>query len=159
MLEQSTTPEAERAAKIELQQKINAAVMSGSGWDGIPPEMRKQADTPWFQSLLTFQPARVIRDVRQPLLLVHGVLDQQVPVSHVDRLADLARKEGRSRSIEVVTVRGMNHLLVQATTGHAGEYGSLPDRTVSKDVTNAVSTWLAKTFKAIENYAGSPRAA
>jgi hypothetical protein len=82
---------------------------------------------------------------------VHGVLDQQVPVSHVDRLADLARKEGRSRSIEVVTVRGVNHLLVPATTGHASEYGSLSDRTVSNDVINTVSAWLTKTFKAVTN--------
>ena len=125
--------------------------MSGAGWDGIPPDVRKQADTPWFQSLLTFQPARVIRDVRQPLLLVHGVLDQQVPVSHVDRLVDVARKEGRSRSLEVVTVRGVNHLLVPATTGHISEYGSLPDRAVSKDVIDTVSAWLTKTFKAVTN--------
>ena len=151
VLEQSSTPEAERAAKVELQQKINAAVVSGSGWDGIPPDMRKQADTPWFQSLLTFQPARVIRDVRQPLLLVHGTLDQQVPVSHVERLSDLARKEGRSRSVEVVTVRGVNHLLVPATTGHASEYGSLSDRTVSKDVIDTLTAWLTKTFKAVTN--------
>lgn len=141
---------ADREAKIELQQRINAAVVSGKGWEGIPDEVRKQADTPWFQSLLTFDPARIIRDVRQPLLLVHGTLDQQVPVAHVDRLADVGRK-GRSRSIEVVTVRGVNHLLVPATTGHTSEYGSLPDRTVSKDVTNTVSAWLAKTFKAVEN--------
>ncbi|HEY6360125.1 MAG TPA: hypothetical protein VIX63_03435, partial [Vicinamibacterales bacterium] len=60
-------------------------------------------------------------------------------------------RKGRSRSIEVVTVRGVNHLLVPATTGHTSEYGSLPDRTVSKDVTNTVSAWLAKTFKAVEN--------
>ena len=41
--------------------------------------MRKQADTPWFQSFLTFDPAKTIRDVRQPMLLVHGELDKQVP--------------------------------------------------------------------------------
>jgi pimeloyl-ACP methyl ester carboxylesterase len=150
VLEQANTPEAERAAKVELQQKINAAVISGRGWEEIPGDLRKQADTPWFQSLLTFEPARVIRGVRQPLLLVHGDLDRQVPVAHVDRLADLARKEGRSRAIEVVTVRGVNHLLVPATTGHISEYGSLQDRNVSKDVSTTVTAWLTKTLPAVQ---------
>jgi pimeloyl-ACP methyl ester carboxylesterase len=140
---------ADREDKIKLQQQINAAVISGKGWEGVPENVRKQADTPWFQSLLTYDPARVIGNVRQPLLLVHGALDQQVPVAHVDRLAELARKEGRSRSVEVVTVRGVNHLLVPAITGHVSEYGTLEDRTVSKDVTMAVASWLQKTFAAI----------
>jgi dipeptidyl aminopeptidase/acylaminoacyl peptidase len=151
VLEQSNTPESDRAAKIELQQKINAAVISGRGWEGIPENVRKQADTPWFQSLLTFDPVRVIRNVRQPLLIVHGDLDRQVPVAHLDRLADLARKEGRSRAVEAVSVRGVNHLLVPATTGHISEYGTLADRNVSKDVSGAITAWLTKTFQAVRN--------
>ena len=151
LLDQSNAPEEERKAKIELQQKINAAVMSGRGWEEIAPEVRKQADTPWFQSLLTFDPARAVRNVRQPLLLVHGELDRQVPVAHLERLADLARKESRSPSVEVVTVRGVNHLLVPAFTGHVSEYGTLEDRNVSKDVSTAVTSWLAKTFQAVRN--------
>jgi len=144
-LDQAQVSEAERQAKVDLQKKIHDAVISGSGWEGIPPELRRQADTPWFQSVLTFDPARVISDVRQPILILHGELDRQVPVSHADRLAEFARK-GRSRSVEVVTVRGVNHLLVPAATGEVSEYGTLPDRTVSRDVTAAIAGWLAKTF-------------
>jgi pimeloyl-ACP methyl ester carboxylesterase len=149
VLDQSNA--ADRDEKIALQQKINAAVIAGKGWEGIAPEVRKQADTPWFQSLLTFDPARVIRNVRQPLLFVHGELDRQVPIAHLERLSGLARKESRSRDVEVVTVRGINHLLVPATTGHISEYGTLQDRNVSKDVTGAITAWLAKTFKAVRN--------
>ena len=145
-LAQGNVPEAERTERIALQQRINAAVVSGRGWEGVSPEVRKQADTPWFQSLLTYDPARVLNDVRQPVLLVHGDVDQQVPVSHVDRLAQLAQR--RSRAVDVVTVRGVNHLLVPATTGHVAEYPSLRDRSLSQDVLNAVTAWLAKTFKA-----------
>ena len=131
-------------------QQIQAAVVSGKGWEGVPREERRAADTPWFQSLLTYDPARVLRDVRQPLLFVHGELDKQVPVSHADRLADLARKQSDSKSVEVVVVRGVNHLLVPALTGEVSEYASLPDRNVSKDVRGAVSAWLTKTFAAVK---------
>jgi dipeptidyl aminopeptidase/acylaminoacyl peptidase len=87
--------------------------------------------------------------VRQPLLFVHGEIDREIPVAHTERLSALAQKESDSKSIEAVIVRGVNHLLVPAVTGEASEYGTLPDRTVSKDVTMAVTNWLTKTFAAI----------
>jgi pimeloyl-ACP methyl ester carboxylesterase len=114
-LDQMKVPDAERQAKVELQKKIHQAVITGEGWEGIPPELRKQADSAWFRSLLVFDPAKVVQDIRQPLLILHPELDRQVDVSHADKLAELAKK-GRSRSVEVVTVRGVNHLLVPATT-------------------------------------------
>jgi fermentation-respiration switch protein FrsA (DUF1100 family) len=107
------------------------------------------ADTPWFQSFLNFDPARVIEDVRQPMLFLHGELDDEVPVAHVDRLGELARKESRSRSVAVVTVRGINHLLVPATSGQISEYASLKDRNIGADVTSAIREWLAKTFQSV----------
>jgi uncharacterized protein len=147
-LDQMKVPDAERQQKVELQKKIHAAVTTDRGWDDIPPELRKQADSPWFRSLLLFDPAEVIEDVRQPLLIVQPELDRQVPVAHADKLAELAKK-GRSPSVEVMIVRGVNHLLVPATTGEMSEYGTLTDRNVSKDVLNTIVGWLQKTFTAI----------
>lgn len=146
-LEAMKVPDAERQAKIDLQKRILSAVVTGKGWDDIPPDVRKQADTPWFQSLLTFDPAKVIDNVDQPILILHGELDRQVPVSHAEQLAKMAEK-GDSRAVELVTVIGVNHLLVPALTGEVSEYGSLPDRNVSPHVTKAIADWLTKTFRA-----------
>jgi pimeloyl-ACP methyl ester carboxylesterase len=148
-LDRLNLPPAERQEKIELQAKIHSAVITGRGWEGLPVETRRQADTPWFQSLLMFNPAKVVEDVRQPVLFIHGALDKQVPATHADRIADLTRKESKSKSVSVVTVRGVNHLLVPAVTGEVEEYGTLPSRAVSSDVTMAVSDWLTRTFQAI----------
>jgi dienelactone hydrolase len=148
-LEQLKLPIEERDKRIALQQQIHSAVLTGKGWETVPPQLRREADTPWFQSLLTFDPAKVLEDVRQPMLFVHGALDRQVPVEHAERLSDLARKESKSKSVEVVVVRGVNHVLVPATTGEVSEYGTLTDRNVSKDVTMAVTAWLNKTFASI----------
>ena len=145
-LDQLKASPAERAQKIELQKRIQAAVLSGKGWEGVPPDLRKQVDTPWTQSVLSFNPASVIEDVRQPMLFVHAELDRQIPVSHVERLVDLARKESKSKSVEVVTIRGVNHLLVPAVTGEPDEYASLSDLNVSKDVTGAIDAWLTRTL-------------
>lgn len=140
---------AERDKRIALQKQIQTAVLTGRGWEAVPPEIRKQADTPWFQSLLAFNPSKVLEDVRQPLLFVHGEVDRQVPVAHADRLAALAREESDSKSVEVVIVRGVNHLLVPAATGEISEYATLAERSVSPDVTSSVTGWLTRTFAAI----------
>jgi pimeloyl-ACP methyl ester carboxylesterase len=146
-LERSTRPEADKQAALALQKQIQDAVMTGKGWEGVPPELRRQAETAWFHSFLMFDPARIMRDVEQPLLIVHGQLDGQVAPSNADGLEQLARSRRRG-SVEVVRVPGVNHLLVPAKTGELDEYGTLPDRTVSAAVTSALATWLQKSLPA-----------
>jgi dipeptidyl aminopeptidase/acylaminoacyl peptidase len=147
-LDASTLPPAEREKRLALQRQVQQAVLTGKGWDNVPPAVRRDADTPWFQSLLTYDPVKVVGNVRQPLLVVHGEIDREIPVAHADRLATLARDKSKSKSIDIVIVRGVNHLLVPAVTGATSEYGTLTDRHVSKDVTKAVTDWLTKTLPA-----------
>ena len=149
-LERSTLSPQDRASRVALQKQIHSAVLSGKGWDGVPANLRKEADTPWMQSLLQFDPAQTLEDVRQPILFVHGALDHEVEPANAERLAEIARKESKSKSVELVVVRGVNHLLTPAYTGEVDEYAKLDDRTVSKDVTEAVNTWLARTFAAVK---------
>ena len=148
-LNQLSLPAAERAKKIALQKQIQSAVMTGKGWESIPANERRDADTPWFHSYLMFDPAKTVSDLKQPILIVHGALDKEIPPAHADRLTDFARKSD-SKSVEVVVIRGINHLLIPAFTGDLGEYPSLTDRNVSKDVSGAVGAWLTKTFAAIK---------
>ena len=44
-------------------------------------------------------------------------------------------------------VRGVNHLLVPATTGEADEYPNLKDKRVSADVSTAIVSWLQTTAR------------
>ena len=146
VLERMDIPPAERVAKIELQSRINAAVMSGRGWRRChrSTEAGGHALVP---ELSDVRPRQSHQDVRQPVLFIHGELDAEVPVSHLDRLGELAQKEGRSRSVAVVAVRGVNHLLTPAVTGDVAEYASLTNRNVSSDVTKAIAEWLTKAFQ------------
>ena len=84
--------------------------------------------------------------VRQPLLIVQGELDTQVEPQNADRLEALARARKNAPPSEVVKVPGVNHLLVPATTGEVDEYGTLKDKQVSRQVTDAIVTWLKKTL-------------
>jgi hypothetical protein len=155
-LDRITAPEAEKQAKIELQKRIQQAAIKGTGWDGVPKEMRRLADTPWFQSYLLFDPARVMKKVRQPILIVHGEIDRQVPPHHANRLEALARerKSPAGSAVEAVKVPAVNHLLVAATTGEVDEYVALKDKTVSPQVVSAITEWLQK---ALPGSAAPPR--
>lgn len=140
----------ERRKREALQKQIIAAVQSNKGLTDLPPDIRRQADTVWFQSVLNFSPARVLKDVRQPLLILHGGVDHEVPPADADRLAQIAQKESDSPSVELLIVKGVNHLIVPAVTGEVKEYGALTDRTVSADVVSGIAGWLTRTFAAIK---------
>jgi len=139
------TPE-EKQAKVDAQKKIHEAVMTGKGLELLPPDVRRSVDNAEFQSLLMSDPAKLVQDVRQPLLVVQGELDTQVEPGNADKLEALARKRKNAPPVEVVRVPGINHLLVPATTGEADEYGTLKDKQVSQVVTQAIVTWLKKTL-------------
>ena len=139
------TPE-EKQAKVEAQKKIHDAVITGKGLELLPPDVRRTVDTAEFQSLLTSDPAKLVASVRQPLLIVQGGLDTQIEPQNADRLEALARARKNAPPVDVVKVPTVNHLLVPATTGEADEYGTLKDKQVSQQVTEALVTWLKKTL-------------
>lgn len=149
-LSRSTRPEAEKQATLDLQKRIQTAVITGQGWDGIPPQLRKQAEIPWFASFLTFDPAKPMSDIRQPMLILQGELDMQVASTNADRLEQLAKGRKRQSPVQVVKVPGVNHLLVNAKTGEVDEYAVLPDRTISPTISTAVADWLTKTFQGVK---------
>jgi hypothetical protein len=148
MLDRSKISDADRQAKIALQKKIQQAVITGTGWDDVPAALRKQVDNPEFQSLLMFDPAKAMPDVRQPILVVQGELDTQVEPSNADRLEALARKRKNAPPVQVVKVPGVNHLLVPAATGEVDEYASLSGKPLSPAVTSAIVSWLQHTLGA-----------
>lgn len=134
--------DAEREAKIDLQERIQTAVLSGVGWEGIPPEYRKVADTQWFRSFLQYDPAEVMADVKQPILILQGDLDKQVFPHHADKLAELARAREREARVEIVHLPGVNHLLVPATTGEVSEYPTLKSKTVVPEVAERIAAFV-----------------
>jgi len=143
-LDRTTRSAAEKQATIDRQEKIQQAVLTGTGWEQLAA-YRKQADTPWFQSFLAFDPAKVMRNIRQPVLIVQGELDTQVAPANAGRLEALAGQRKNRPAAQVVTVREVNHLLAPATTGEADEYPNLKDKRVSAEVSEAIVSWLQTT--------------
>lgn len=137
------TPEAERASKVELQKKILDAAMTGNGLEELPPDIRARVDSPWYRSLLLFDPAEVMPEIKQPVLVVHGEFDKQVPPRHAKLLIDLASARKKAPPATLMLLPGLNHLLLRAKTGDIGEYASLQSQRISPDVARVIADWLA----------------
>jgi pimeloyl-ACP methyl ester carboxylesterase len=144
-----TESEASKKAKVDLELRVIAAVIKGTGWEGVPPEVRRQAETPWFRSWLLFDPAQAMRKINQPVLILQGALDTQIPPSQADRLETLGRlrKKLPPAATRKIVVAGVNHLLVPATTGEVEEYATLSGTTVSPAVTSALTEWLREVLQ------------
>jgi pimeloyl-ACP methyl ester carboxylesterase len=137
------TPDPERASKVELQKKILDAVMTGKGVEELPPDIRARVDSPWYRSLLLFDPAQVMPRIRQPVLIVHGELDRQIPRHHAQRLSELASARKKAAPARVAVIPKLNHLLVASVTGDVVEHASLQEKRISVEVARTIAEWLA----------------
>lgn len=143
-LAKTTLPEADKQTRVDLQRRIHAAVLSGSGWDEVPANMRAAADTAWFRSFLTFDPAKVLNKARQPVLVIHGELDKQIPVHHADGLVQIANSRKRMRTTELRRLEGVNHILSQAVTGDVEEYSTLASKQVVPEIGDIFAAWVGQ---------------
>ena len=137
----------QRRERIELQTRIHRAVLGNGGWDGIPDDLRRQADTPLFRSFLAFDPTDEVRRVRQPLLLIQGALDRLVPPYHAQRLESVARlRERRESTVELATLDGVNHVLL--ATGAEEPNASPGSPEISPRVAEILIDWIERTLPA-----------
>jgi pimeloyl-ACP methyl ester carboxylesterase len=141
-LARSNEPEAATQAKLALQQRvINAVINGGAAWDGIPDDVRRQAETAWFKSWLVFDPATLMKKVDQPVLIVAPSLDADFPADQADRLEALARQRKKSATQKVV-VPGVDHALVSTTADAEMDARNPADRSISPVVGSAMARWL-----------------
>ena len=123
-------------------------MITGKGWDTLPPDIRRRVDTPLYRSFLMFDPAQIIVRVRQPMLIIQPALDREIPTHHGQQLAQLGRSRQRAKSTDFVQLPGVNHLLARAATGDVAEYGTLPERSVSPEAILEMTSWLSKALPA-----------
>jgi fermentation-respiration switch protein FrsA (DUF1100 family) len=147
-LDHSSLSEADKQARVDLQKRIHDAVITGKGWESLPPQVRRQVDTPEYQSILTFDPLSVMPQVRQPILVVQGTLDTEVEPANADRLESLARSRKRQAPVEVAKIPGLNPLFVAATTGEVSEYATLGGQQIAPALASTIASWLGKTLPA-----------
>jgi uncharacterized protein len=97
---------------------------------------------PWLRRWFTLDPRAVAAGVRQPVLLVHGDTDRQVPPSHADELAAVLRRAG-AQPVEVQHLGDTDHLLLRDHDGDPQGYVRLAERALRTDVITATTHFLS----------------
>ncbi|UCG86547.1 MAG: alpha/beta fold hydrolase [Gemmatimonadota bacterium] len=129
---------------------------------GLSPERRAElvelaldavvADTAnpsaWIRWFRTYDPLPTAREVKQPVLILHGALDRQVSVGQADTLEQVMRESGNPDVSKHIFPR-LNHLFLESLTdGSPSEYMALTDVEVPDRVLDALAVWLAERLKA-----------
>jgi fermentation-respiration switch protein FrsA (DUF1100 family) len=94
---------------------------------------------------LEYDPTIVARQVKSPVLILHGATDHQVPPTEAAKLAAAFRAGGNAR-VFVRAFPETNHLFVADPIG-GFDYGKLPSLHVRPDVLGAIADWLDAQFR------------
>jgi pimeloyl-ACP methyl ester carboxylesterase len=123
----------------EIARWQRAALVSGdqATWpsgdrDAVLARAERDADAlaatdPWLHTWFALDPRAVARDVPQPVLLLHGETDRQVPVEQSDELAAVLHHA------QVVRLPHTNHLLLDDFDGDPQGYVRLTARRIEGD--------------------------
>ena len=113
---------AERQAKIDLQKKIQAAVVTDKGWEAHSARASRAGRHAVVPEPAALRPGEGDAEVKQPILIIQGDLDSRcrriTPISSPSWRAR-ARRRRRSKSC---TSRTSITCLSPATTGEVAEY-------------------------------------
>ena len=98
---------------------------------------------PHVYKSMAFDPRKALTTVRVPVLALTGTLDGQVVYrENLDAIAAALKAAGNS-DVELVELRGLNHLFQTAETGAISEY-SLIEETLSPTALQRVGDWIQR---------------
>ena len=143
------------ADSIEKDQLIRKAVLQhgikSSPYDSLATEqlsntLAQQANTEWFKTFLSYDPALYWTKVHCPVFAINGVKDVQVPA--VDNISGIQNYLAKAENydVRVKMYPNLNHLFQTCNTGMLSEYATLPE-TISGLVLNDLVQWLNNNIK------------
>ena len=109
----------------------------------------KLVSSPWFRSLLDYDPAPTLSKLTCPVLVINGEKDLQVPPEQNLPPIRKALEAGGNRNYEIDELPGLNHLFQTAKTGAITEYAEI-EETMAPVAMDRISSWILKLA------AGSP---
>jgi fermentation-respiration switch protein FrsA (DUF1100 family) len=102
--------------------------------------------SPWFKYFLRFDPVPVLEKVKCPVLAINGEKDLQVPPKENLSAIKSALEKGGNQDVEIVELKGLNHLFQSSETGKISEYGQI-EETISPLTLQTMLDWTKKVTK------------
>jgi pimeloyl-ACP methyl ester carboxylesterase len=129
-------PVEQRQAITDVDELVNSII----------EERIRSIQSPWFQSLLVYDPAPDIEQVTIPVLALFGELDIQVPADMNRKAVERALEAGRNQDYTTVTLPRANHLFQEANTGSPAEYATLKKEFVPGFL-DLITEWILERVK------------
>lgn len=137
----ASEPELE-AARKKVRLVVDEAARTGPLPEGMTEDRIRQFSTAWFHAFVRHEPGPVLRAVRQPILVLNGELDLQVPAG-MDLAAIRTALDGHPRAV-IKELPKLNHLFQTAKTGAGTEYFTI-EETIAPVALDMVSDWIRST--------------
>jgi hypothetical protein len=103
----------------------------------------QQLTSPWFQTLIQYDPASTLKRVRCPLLALNGSKDLQVAaIPNLGAIRD-ATTAGGNTAVEVQELPGLNHLFQSCSSGAPSEYDQI-DETFNPAALKKLTQWIQR---------------
>ncbi len=101
------------------------------------------ASSAWISFFMKHDPLPVVRQVKQPVLIVQGETDLQVSAEQADSIASALRTAG-NKSVTLKKFASANHLFLEDPLGSPSGYGNLSSKAVRSDVLGAIADWVSQ---------------
>lgn len=132
------------AARSKASQVLDDAKREGTLVASMSKSRLEQFTTPWFHTFLRHEPGPALQATGQPILVLNGELDRQVPAA-MDLDAIRMALKGNARAV-VKELPKLNHLFQTATTGSSAEYIEI-EETMAPVALDTVSEWIRATVR------------
>ena len=139
---------------IESQNRYlleNAPALSARQRDSLLQVSMRTVDSagaaaPWLRFFQSHDPLATARQIRIPVLILHGATDRQVTAEQAEELARTMREAGNA-DVTVRVFENTNHLFLQDSVGSWANYASLRERTLRPAVLGALLDWVSSRFR------------
>jgi fermentation-respiration switch protein FrsA (DUF1100 family) len=125
--------------------KIRALAAADPKLKSMPPAVIDAQimtmNTDWFRFFFNYDPAPMLRRVRQPVLALIGSKELQVPADQ--NLPAIRAALAGNPNAEIDEMPGLNHLFQTAKTGAISEYGE-NEETIAPVALDKMTGWIAQ---------------
>lgn len=101
----------------------------------VTEDLHRRETEGWYRFFLSYDPMSAYRSLRQPVLLLHGERDWQVPVDQARAIADTLRARG-SNDVTLAVIRNADHVFREETR----------ERAFGMGVPEQLSRWMGSRF-------------
>lgn len=134
----AVTQEADSAT---IARRIRDVVQRNGASPSTAQSLVQAYTSPWFRYFATYDPAPMYRRVDEPVLVLFGGNDLQVPPAQNRAPVEEALSASESPDVTIRTLDGLNHLMQPADTGLPGEYRSI-ETTMAPEALETIAEWI-----------------